>query len=193
LQAKSEEGRSLEPMHEIPFEREKFRELIVYIAAKTADDPSWGDIKLNKVLYWTDFFGYSHLGHAVTGARYFKLQHGPAPRALKPVRQELVDEGAVRVLEEPYRGKARTVTIAERDPDLAIFKSEELELVDNLIEQLRGRSGTSVSQLSHKQSVGWNLVELKEDIPYYTALVSNEPPSEETLVRARELAARSGW
>lgn len=180
-------------MTEPVFQREKFRELILYIAEKTADDPSFGDTKLNKVLYWADFFGYSHLGRPVTGARYFKLPHGPAPRALRPIRDELVDEGVVRVEEHPYKGKTRRVTIAERPANTDLFDPQELELVDNLIAQLKGRSATAVSELSHRQSVGWNLVDLYEDIPYRTALVSPEIPSDETLARGRERAARLGW
>jgi hypothetical protein len=34
---------------------EKFRELLVCVAAKTGDDSRFGDIKVNKVLWWSDF------------------------------------------------------------------------------------------------------------------------------------------
>jgi hypothetical protein len=76
---------------------EKSRGLIVYIAHKTGDDPRFGDIKLNKVLYFADFRAYDELGQPITGARYQKLEWGPAPRALLPVRHELENDGAVRV------------------------------------------------------------------------------------------------
>lgn len=175
------------------FERDKFRELIVYIAQKTADDSTWGDTKLNKVLYWADFFGFSHLGHPVTGARYQKLPNGPAPRALKPVREELVEEGAVQTEMKPAGAVKRRRTTSLRDPDLSLFSSDELELVDSLIDQLWGKTAAEVSDLSHTQSVGWQIVDLYDDIPYETALVSMEPPSDDTLALGRKLAAERGW
>jgi hypothetical protein len=65
-------------------DRDKFRELVIYVADRLADDTSFGDTKLNKVLHFVDFFGNSHLGHAVTGATYQKAEHGPLARALLP-------------------------------------------------------------------------------------------------------------
>src|SRR4051794_2460574 len=52
-------------MRPVSFNRDKFRELILYIAEQTEDDPSFGDTLLNKVLYWSDFRGYSELGQPV--------------------------------------------------------------------------------------------------------------------------------
>ena len=42
---------------------EKFRELIVYIVRRNRQtDPTFGAIKLNKVLYYADFAAYRHFG-----------------------------------------------------------------------------------------------------------------------------------
>ncbi|MDQ4040733.1 MAG: Panacea domain-containing protein [Actinomycetota bacterium] len=173
------------------FEREKFRELVVYIAEKTADDPSFGDTKFNKTLYWIDAFGYSHLGQPVTGARYFKLPKGPAARPLIPVRQELAAEGAVEVQEPTSKYEPR-LTRARRAPDLGLFTKEELALVDDIIRQISGFSAATISEVSHDLP-GWNLVALGEDIPYSTALISTEPLRDETMARVRTAAARLGW
>jgi hypothetical protein len=40
---------------------------------------------------------------------------------------------------------------------------------------------------------GWKLVADRQAIPYSTALISTRPPSDRTLERGRELAARLGW
>lgn len=180
-------------MRPVEFNREKFRELIVYIAEKTADDPSFGDTHLNKALYWSDFFGYSHLGRPVTGARYQKLQYGPAARALWPVREELREEGALHIEEQPAGSMKRRITVADRAANVDLFLADELELVDDVIGQVKGHSAGTISELSHRQSHGWNIVDIGDDIPYETALISNDQPSEETLSRGRELAARLGW
>lgn len=180
-------------MGEVPFQREKFRELIVYIAERTADDEWFGDTHLNKVLWWADFDAYRTLGRPVTGARYFKLQYGPAAKPLIPVRDELSEDGDVEVIEPPPGTKRARKTIALRAADPTLFSREELQLVDDRIHDLAQHSATALSRISHEESVGWNLVEMYEDIPYRTALVSDEEPTEDMLARARQTAAHLGW
>src|SRR5438067_13073106 len=79
------------------FDEQKFRELILYFAQKSADDPAFGAVKLNKLLFYADFVSFAKRGKAITGATYFRLPHGPAPRQLLPItkkmdRRDLVTE-----------------------------------------------------------------------------------------------------
>lgn len=180
-------------MVDVPFQRQKFSQLILYIAERTADDPSFGDTHLNKALYWSDFDGYRRLGHPVTGARYFKLQFGPAAKPLLPVRDELADDGLVEIQEPPPGQPRARKTIPRQSADRSLFSEDELRLIDEVIERLRGQTAGRVSETAHDESAGWNLVDMYDDIPYRTALISSDPPSEETLAKGRELAARLGW
>jgi len=41
----------MEKLHPVP-NLDKFRELILYISQKCANDPSFGAIKVNKILYF---------------------------------------------------------------------------------------------------------------------------------------------
>lgn len=172
------------------YDKQKFRELVVYIAERSADDPRFADTKLIKLLYFCDFFAYSHLGHPMTGARYQKLEHGPAPRALLPVRTELQREGAVAVED---RGDRRRVTVALRSANTKLFTSDELGLVEELLHLLRNETATSISALSHVNSPGWRLAEMGEDIPYQTALVARDRPTPAVIDRGRELALEFDW
>ncbi len=180
-------------MRQVVYDVDKFRELVVYIAERTADDPAFGDTKLNKALYFSDFLGYSHLGRPITGARYQKLEFGPAARALVPVRGELEREGAVSTEMRRVGRKHARVTVARRQANRDLFTEEELELVDAVVEQIKGHTATSASEMSHEQSAGWNLVALRDDIPYNTALIDRDPPTENIIARGREVADRLGW
>ena len=171
------------------FDRAKFRELIVFIAHECGDDPLFGDTFLNKALFFSDAIGLQRLGQPITGARYQKLPLGPAARALLPVRDELVGEGALTV----QMVGDRRVTRAKRDADTSRFSDAEIELVRMVIDSLRGLWASEVSVLSHGVSPGWNLVELNEDIPLESQLISTEPIPEATLRRGRELADKYGW
>ena len=58
---------------------------------------------------------------------------------------------------------------------------------------LRGYSATVVSNISHDLSPGWNLVEVGEDIPLETQMISRAPIPAEVLERGSELAQKFGW
>lgn len=177
----------------VSYDPEKFRELLVYVADRTGDDARFGDTKLNKVLFFADTRAWAQFGQAVTGARYQKLEHGPAPRALLPVRQALEKEGAVEVCWRGTGNWRQTVTVALRPARTELFTADELTLIDELIDELAPKSAAETSEWSHAQSPGWNLVDMREDIPYELSLISIQPPSDETLALGRELAARFAW
>ena len=65
-------------------------ELILYVAGKCSEDRMFGAIKLNKILWWSDFLAYAQYGRPITGVQYRRLGHGPAPRQFIPVRDALV-------------------------------------------------------------------------------------------------------
>ena len=72
------------------YDEHKFTELVLHVAARLQDDHSGGATKLNKVLFFADFAHVRRTGAPITGAAYQKLDHGPAVRRLRPVRDRLV-------------------------------------------------------------------------------------------------------
>ncbi len=169
---------------------EKFRELIIYIAAQSANDPTFGAIKLNKVMYYADFAAYRQFGQPITGATYLKLSEGPAPRDLLKERRKLIDSGEAKLDMRPYfTGMQHRLVIAEgRNPDLELFRPGELELVDSVIDFFEGKTAREVSDFSHRE-LGWVLARPREDIPYETAWFSSEPISQEIEEMAVRFAA----
>lgn len=178
-------------MVEFVYDKGKFTELVLYVAQQCADDARFGDTRLNKILFFSDAFALQHLGEPITGARYQKLKHGPAPRALLPARREMEEHGDVKV--ERVGDPPRTVTIALRDPDMSLFTEDEVKLIDEVINVFEGRTAALVSRLSHLNSPGWNLVEIHEDIPLESQLISQKAPPDEVLERGRVLAKRYAW
>ena len=175
------------------FERKKFKELLLHLARNSADDPKFGAVKLNKLLYFSDFEAYRRLGHPITGARYQKLPWGPAAIEFLPLQDELLSEGLVK-LEERQRGPhAQRVTVALAEPDLAVFSAEELQVIEEVLADLRPHGAIQVSELSHERSAGWNLVEIGEVIPYGSAFVSMRAPDRAIFRHAERLARERGW
>jgi len=180
-------------MPSIRYDKHKFRELIVLLAQLSADDPWFGDTKLNKQLHFCDFGAYRKLGRPMTGAPYQRDKHGPTARPLVPVREELEDEGVVKVEQRPAGAHKRRVTVPLREADLSLFSVEELAIVDEVVEKLKRSTASRVADVAHDESAGWNLVHQHEDIPYVTALIDPDPPTSETLAHLRAVAAQRGW
>jgi uncharacterized phage-associated protein len=176
-------------MKRFKFDPNKFRELVVYVAKKSEDDPHFGALKLNKILYYADFIAYRRRGQPITGATYQKLQQGPAPKQLLKERDVLVDAGEITIEARERFTKVQQRVVAKRQPKTSHFDPDELDIVDEVIEELWQKNGREVSELSHKEA-GWRAVGLGQKIPYETAWISNDPPLEEEEAYGRQVAAR---
>ena len=171
------------------FNATKFRELIVYIAERCKDDPTFGAVKLNKILYYADFTAYRELRTPITGATYRKLSEGPAPKELVSSRDALVDSGRVRMEERNYFGWPQKRLVVEPDhrADRELFSESELGIVDETIAFFRGKTAREVSDYSHGEP-GWILAAELEEIPYQTAFLNGEPVDQETEEAAISIA-----
>jgi len=152
--------------------REKFKELILYIAQESEGDSTFGATKLNKILFFCDFLSYRAYGESITGQRYFKLPYGPAPRPLVPVVRELIEEGSCIKVPRSRFGRPQETIFAKREADIDVFNSRDIALVDFVMRQLRDNDATQVSDLSH-EFIGWQLAGDQEDIPYETIFLGD--------------------
>jgi Protein of unknown function (DUF4065) len=178
----------------VPLERalQRLRELIVYISEKSEHDQYYGATKLNKILYHSDFRAFERFGVPLTGAAYFRLPKGPAPRLMIPVRNKLISEGAIRLdkIGLGY-GLEQHRIVALRRPVLEHFTSDEIALVDEVIKELWPQTATEVSDASH--DVRWRTLEHLDPIPYEFAFLSDDQITQEEIERTRELADKFGW
>lgn len=165
----------------------RLAELILYVSDRCQLDPAYGSTKLNKILFYADFLYFANRGRSITGQEYMRLDNGPAPRRLVPVRGELVTNHELVIRDQPYGAWQQKRPIALRDPDLAGFTGDEIAMVDSVISVLWGKSAKDVSELSHRFE-GWKLAADRETIPYETALISECEPSEDDHEFARQLA-----
>lgn len=167
-------------------------ELILYVADKCTGDRLFGAIKLNKILWWSDFLAYGQHGAPITGVEYQRLDRGPAPRRLVPIRDGLVANGDAVV--QPQRvlgGLVQERVIPLRPPKLDLFTASQIELVNDVIQLFWGRSARDVSRLSHGKA--WEIAGHGEGIPYQAVFLSDAPVNALDRDRARELAERYGW
>jgi hypothetical protein len=173
-------------------DEEKLAELILYISQKCATDRKFGAIKLNKILYLSDFLSFGNWGEPITGVEYQHLRKGPAPRRLIPVRDALQKDGKLVVQSVSLKSgniQKRTVNLTE--PDLKLFSGREIALVDSVIEGLWDLDAEESSDFSHR-FVGWKMTKEGDPIPYGSVFISDEPLSAAEALRGQELAREFG-
>lgn len=174
------------------FKEDKFKELVLYVAEKCTDDPTFGAIKLNKTLYFADFYAYGESGVPITGATYVKLPLGPAPRQLVSVREKLSNAGDICIRKVTYHGYPQERMIPVREANLDLFTAKEIALVDDIIQKLWGINAANISDYTHRLA-GWRIAEDNGDIPYESVFLSDEGLTVDDATRGKELAEHFGW
>jgi len=167
----------------------KFKELILFICHRSLPDRKFGATKLNKLLFFSDFAAYVKLGRPITGQTYQKLPHGPAPRAIRPVIDEMTQAGDLAQSKHDYHGKPLVRSVALRDADLSGFSAEEIAIVTEMIEEYWDQNATEISLISHEFD-GWKLAKEGETIPYQVALAVPVEERESDTVIGPELAEK---
>ena len=173
-----------------PYDESKFEELLLYLAQRSEGDEWFGAVKLHKLLFYSEFRAYQRLGKPITGAVFQNLPQGPAAKRLLPVRTQLIERGDAKIAHEPTTAGVQQRLIALREPKKSVFSDEELSIIEEVIKELWGRTGSEVSRDSHEEP-GWIVTTEREAIPYYMALLSRPDPTEEDEIFLRERVERA--
>ena len=145
----------------------KLKELSLYIAEKSKTDPSFGAIKLNKILFASDFFFYGAGGKAITEAEYVHRGNGPVPKRMPAITDFLEKEGRATVEQRTYFGHTQKRLVPLTGANTSIFEKNELDFVDAMIEHFKPWNGTQLSDWTHTL-LPWLLSREGETIPYHT-------------------------
>jgi uncharacterized phage-associated protein len=148
-------------------DREKLKEAVCLIASHCPPE-ELGNVKLHKILYFSDMMFFLHEGRPITGVDYMKQKFGPVARHLTASVGELVAEGALKVEEQEYFGLYKKNYIPTKPYRPNRLSEEEIELLKEVADYVRGKSAKEISEISH--NAVWEAAELGETLPYFTAL-----------------------
>jgi hypothetical protein len=175
------------------YDQAKLTEMVVFFADRIRDRRLAGSTKLNKLLWFAEISHFRSHGRPISGADYQHLRNGPAPRLLRPIRDELVSTGQATMRTRPTAvGLPEERLLPQRAADVSVFSAEELATMEAIVEAYGDATGTELSELSHDDP-GWRYTEEGETIPFATALIDPNPEiTDDIRDRARTLAARLG-
>jgi hypothetical protein len=160
--------------------------MIIYVSMLSQQDPKFGAVKLNKLLFYADFLAYQKFGTSITGQEYQALLQGPAPKRLKPVMARMERSGDVTI-ETRRSGKFRQIrTVPIRTAELSRFSGPEVDLIRDVVQRFWNLNATEISNESHF-FLGWQLGIQGETIPYSVILIGARKPNERERRKGRAL------
>ncbi|HEX4519221.1 MAG TPA: Panacea domain-containing protein [Gaiellaceae bacterium] len=156
------------------YKQARLENLVLYFAARSRADDGYGKIKLNKLLFRSDFEAFRLLGSSITGEEYKRQELGPVAAHLPSLLRRFEEKGVMAVEAIPAGPYTRQVPVVTdgHSADLSIFSKDELAIAERTLEELRAHGGKSVSDWSHEVSVGWRVKQTGKIIPYSSAALS---------------------
>jgi len=153
------------------FNTDKFHKLVHYICSKCDDQSTLGATKLNKILWFSDVLSYINWSSPITGETYLKRQFGPVPSRILATLENLQANSLITVREANYLGYAKKEYISNSEPDISVFSSDEISLIDDVIGSVTQKhTARSISDLTHNDV--WEMAGIGETIPYESIFVS---------------------
>ncbi len=168
------------------FDDEKFVNAVLYFARNT-DPESLGPLKLNKLLYYSDFLHFKKYGRPITNDRYVRMEHGPVPSTSymifgqtagnlgdKPTKTVLSDK--VTIKKTLYKGKVINKIEALREPDMSVFSDSEIEVLKHVAEVCRSKklTGSKLRAATHLPDSPWSRTEENQTIDYSLILDNSQ-------------------
>ena len=131
-------------------------------------NPNYNDkLKLNKQLFYTDYFHFKSHGTSVTGLSYRAIPYGPVPTCYDNIFGNLVNESILLPdWKETNGGSASELFKTERKPDWSVFTESEKEAIWAVIEKFKNIHTWDLVYLSHKEKAWIELEKQRAVIDY---------------------------
>ena len=129
------------------FDLDRLENLIGYIASRVND---LYKTSLNKYLWYMDFLNYKNTLKSITGLRYIRYTYGPI---IEGKNYELILN-----LDSKFEKEDREINYnittkihSKNNYDLSLFSKDEIKVIDRVIELLKDKNATNISDLSHEE------------------------------------------
>lgn len=123
--------------------------------------------KMNKLLFYSDFYSYKKRGIGLTGLTYKAIQYGPVPERWNILYGSI--EGIEHEIISFPSGNSGEQLFSQSKPDLSIFTQKEIEILDEIINKFGDKNANQLSELSHKEDAWIDFKDTTLSIDYQEA------------------------
>lgn len=112
-------------------------------------------LKLNKLLFYADFYSYNLYGQSITGLSYRAIDYGPVPTFYDNLytffeNENFIESKWIKV----SKNSAKEVFITKEKFDKSIFSKNEILIIEMIAEKFKDSSSWDLVDLSHTEK-GW--------------------------------------
>ncbi|HLD30448.1 MAG TPA: type II toxin-antitoxin system antitoxin SocA domain-containing protein [bacterium] len=160
------------------FDKEKFKQIVLYVLDKCGAKANVGKTVLFKLLYFIDFNFYELYEEPLTGESYRRIIHGPAPCHFDGVIGEMETERQVKPVATEYHGKPQKKYLPLVDVDVSRWNwsAREQKVIDDVIGKLSAMDAVTIEAYSH-EDIPWKISRDKELIKYESVFYRTQPYS----------------
>lgn len=105
--------------------------------------------KVNKLLFYSDFLMYQRTGYSITGISYKAIPYGPVPAEYDKLYIKLCDDQKININTIALKDGNYGEQIVGTDIDIANFNPMELNVLETVLNQFRGKTTKEVVEISH--------------------------------------------
>ncbi len=145
--------------------REKFKQVLLYVLTKVGGKPNVGETVLHKLLYFIDFDYYEKFEENLMGATYIKNHHGPTSVDLSAVICEMCESGDLAKIKSKYFTYEQKKYLAVISPDLTALSAREISHIDEVLARHSDKNAKEIEAYSHGD-VPWKTAQDQSPLSY---------------------------
>lgn len=129
----------------------KFAEMVIFFATNVQPYKT----KLNKLLFYSDFYNFKKTGYSISGVRYCAIDMGPVPNNFQSIFEYLEQKQCIKITRRLFENVVGEQFQAseEKDFDEKIFSSEELNSLNSVAHKLGKMPTDKIIKASHEEDV----------------------------------------
>jgi transcriptional regulator with XRE-family HTH domain len=147
------------------FNKNKFKQVLLYILERCGAKPNVGETVLYKLLYFIDFNYYEIFEEPLMGESYRRIKYGPAPSHFNMVVDEMIKDGEIKKVATDYFGRRQKKYLPLIFADLSIISAREKQVIDIVLDGLSSKDAATLTNYSH-EDMPWKMTQEKEIIDY---------------------------
>jgi uncharacterized phage-associated protein/DNA-binding transcriptional regulator YiaG len=108
--------------------------------------------KLNKLLFYADFYMYQLTGHSITGLEYRAIPYGPVPKDYDYLYLKLQDEQKINIVEVAFdNGQYGEKIEPATKPQKAYFTETEMAVLEKVMATFKAHTTREIVDISHHE------------------------------------------
>lgn len=145
--------------------KEKFKEVLLYILNKVGAKANVGKTVIYKLLYFIDFDFYELFEEQLMGLKYIKNKYGPTPLGFDNLIEEMEKAKELETVHSSSFSHAQQKYLPHREANLDVLTAKELKHINMVLDKHSDKTADQLSEFSHRD-VPWIGTKDKQVIDY---------------------------